>query len=141
MTSPDLSFLTGYPNRCPRCFLDTESQGHRSHRDGIATGCENSGPLGLILGRQRRDEGMKATTEAHPDDAAIVDRVLEARIKAGGEFSLNDLRGQLAAVESKPVIGARVQAFARAKRIVRVGYVPSTDAATHGHPVALWRAA
>jgi hypothetical protein len=95
----------------------------------------------LELARQRRDEGMTRTVDAHPDDAALVDRVLADRIRRGGEWSLNDLRPLLADVREKHVIGARVQAAARAKRIVRTGYVPSTDPRTNGHPIAQWRAA
>lgn len=128
--------------RCPACLLDMQAQGHRSiDSNGNPTGCDDSGKLGLILARERRDKGMARTVQAHPDDASIVDRVLEQRIKAGGEFSLNDLRPALAAVKEKHVIGARVQAFARAKRIVRTGYTPSTDPRTNGHPIATWKAA
>jgi hypothetical protein len=138
MTAP---IGTDLDRRCKSCGFDPEVQGHRSIAGDAVTGCTDSGPLGLYLARQRRDEGMAATVEAHPDDAALVDRVLAERIRRGGEFSLNDLRPALASVKAKNVIGARVQAAARAKRIVRVGYVPSTDPATHGHPIANWRAA
>lgn len=130
-------------NRCPSCGLhpDPAVQGHRSiDSSGEPTGCDDSGRLGLILARERRDQGMARTVEAHPDDASIVDRVLEQRIKAGGEFSLNDLRPELVGVKRKNVIGARVNAYAKAGRIEPTGYVPSTDAATHGHPVRTWRA-
>lgn len=137
----DPTFLLQHPNRCPQCFLETHAQGHRSHIAGEPTGCDNSGPLGTILGRQLAQQGMTRTVDAHPSDAALVDSVLEARIRRGGEFSLNDLRADLSAVESKSVIGARVNAFARSKRIVRVGYVPSTDPRTHGHPIVQWRVA
>lgn len=138
MTAP---IGTTLDRRCKSCGFDPEAQGHRSLANDIPTGCTDSGPLGLMLARQRRDEGMQATVEAHPDDAALVDRVLAERIRRGGVFSLNDLRPALAAVKEKHVIGARVQAAARAKRIVRVGYVPSTDPKTNGHPIAEWRAA
>lgn len=137
MTAP---IGTDLPGRCTQCGFSS-SQGHRSIAGTTITGCTDSGPLGLLLARQRRDEGMALTTDAHPDDAALVDRVLAERIRLGGEFSLNDLRPALAGVKKKSVIGARVNAFARSKRIVRTGYVPSTDPATHGHPIASWRAA
>lgn len=141
-TRESLSWLAELDGRCPRCFLHVPSMGHRDTLDDLTTvtGCTPSGPVGLELGRHLAAVGMARTVEAHPDDAALVDAVLERRIRRGGEFSLNDLRPELVSVANKAVIGARVQAFARSKRIRRVGYVPSTDSATHGHPVAQWRA-
>lgn len=133
--------LRTLPGRCPRCLLHVEAQGHRSVMDGEPTGCQDSGRLGLLLARERRDSGMSATVDAHPDDAALVDRVLTARIRRGGRFSLNEIRGQLAAVREKSVIGARVNAAARRKEIRKVDRVPSTDPATHGHEIAVWEAA
>lgn len=140
-TRESLSWLAHLDGRCPRCFLHV-SQGHRGTLDDLTTvtGCTPSGPVGLAIGRHLASVGMARTVEAHPDDAALVDAVLERRIRRGGEFSLNDLRPELSAVENKAVIGARVQAFARSKRIKRTGYVPSTDPNTHGHPVASWMA-
>lgn len=128
---------TDLPGRCTSCGCDPrpDVQGHRLP-------CTPTGRMAnLELARQRRDEGMARTVDAHPDDAALVDRVLADRIRRGGVFSLNDLRPALTAVKEKHVIGARVQAAARAKRIVRVGYVPSTDPRTNGHPIAEWQAA
>lgn len=141
-TAASLSWLAELDGRCPDCFLHVPTMGHRSHLgDDSPTGCTPSGPVGLAMGRHLASVGMARTVEAHPDDAALVDAVLERRIRRGGEFSLNDLRPELAAVENKAVIGSRVNAFSRAKRITRIGYVPSTDPGTHGHPVALWKAA
>ena len=137
MTAPIGTDLAG---RCTSCGFEPEQMGHRSIAAGVPTGCTDSGPW-LRLGLHLRDEAMAATTDANPDDAALVDRVLSERIRLGGEFSLNDLRPALAGVKKKSVIGARVNAFARSKQIVRTGYVPSTDPATHGHPIASWRAA
>lgn len=129
--------LAALPDRCSSCGCHPKAQGHLAP-------CPPSGPLHdrlLIEGRGLAQSGMAATVSAHPDDASLVDRVLAARIKRGGRFSLNDLRPQLRAVRSRSVIGARVNAAARRGEIRRVDYTPSTDPGTHGHPVAVWEAA
>ena len=99
---------TDLPDRCERCGLHP-IQGHRATSDDglIDTGCTPSGPVGLAIGRHLASVGMARTVEAHPDDAALVDAVLERRIRRGGEFSLNDLRPELAAVEMHDRVESR----------------------------------
>jgi hypothetical protein len=137
----DLTWLLADDKRCPDCFLHVESQGHRSHIDGERTGCDNSGPLGAILGRQLAVQGMARTVAAHPDDAARVDAVLERFIRGGRPFSANDTRRHLVGVKGA-VVGAGFRKAAQSGRIVRTGRrYASTDPGTHAHQIDEWVAA
>lgn len=120
-----LDYTRTLPGRCSDCGWHIEKQGHSST-------CDIPQRLG--------QEGMVRVTGNHPTDAARVDAVLETFIRSGLEFSLNDMRPHLADVKARNVIGARINAAARAKRIKRIGYEPSTQPETHGHPIARWRA-
>lgn len=125
MTPRLAEYLRKQPNRCPECLWNEKTQGH-------APTCER----GLRAGR----EAMAATTEKHGADAAMVDRVLEAVIARGEPFSLNEIRPRLRHIGERSVIGARVQAFARARRIKDTGArVKSTDPGTHGAEIKVWR--
>jgi hypothetical protein len=131
--------LADNEDRCPRCLLSIQVQGHRSTIDGEKTGCKDSGELGLILARQRRDEGMSRTTEAHPSAVDLVDAAIMRRVKAGRPFSANLIRAELASLapSERPVIGARMNSLART-HCVKVGEEPSTDPATHGKALSIW---
>jgi hypothetical protein len=137
----DLTWLRGYEGRCPRCLLDESRQGHRSHIAGVPTGCDNSGPLGVILGRQLADVGMARTTAAHPDAVAVIDAAIMRRVRAGVEFSANSIRAELTSLtpDERPVIGARMNSLARSL-CRKVRDEPSTDPGTHGKTVAVWKA-
>lgn len=138
MTAP---IGTTLDRRCKSCGFDPEAQGHRSLANDIPTGCTDSGPLGLMLARQRRDEGMTRTVDAHPDDAALVDRVLARFISSGRPFTANDTRPHLVGVKGS-VIGSRFNAASRQGRMKRTGNrVPSTDPGTHAHRIDEWIAA
>lgn len=136
----DLSWLAAEPGRCPRCYLSPTHQGHRREfQDGSPTGCKASGPLGLMLARNLRDEGMAQTVDAHPNAVALIDAAIMRRVSAGRPFSANHIRAELVSLKpsERPAIGARMNALAR-RHCVKVGEEPSTDAATHGKTVARW---
>jgi hypothetical protein len=118
-------YLAHQPGRCPECAWHEPTQGH-------APDCER----GIRLGR----EAMAATSDAHPSDVALVDRVLGEYIAAGVPFSLNEMRPHLGQVGDRHVIGARVNAAAKAGRIRHVGYVRSTEPRTKGHEIKVWQA-
>ena len=121
--SPELlAYMAKQDGRCQSCGCHIEKQGHS---------------IACAEGAIRRDHALGATTAAHLDDAAKVDAVLADFIRRGREFSSNDTRARLAGVKGS-VIGARFNAAARSRQIRRVGYTPSTDPGTHGHPVAVW---
>ena len=134
-------FLRQYPNRCPRCWLDTVEQGHRANIDGVATGCTPTGPLGLLLARQGRDEGMARTVAAHPDAVSLIDAAIMRRVRARVPFSANTIRAELTDLtpQERPVIGAEMNSLAR-RHCNKVGEEPSTDPATHGKAVSIWLA-
>ena len=77
---------------------------------------------------------------ADPDFRARIDAAIRSAAALGKPFSANDLRHVLHDVPG-PLVGARFNALAKAGVIRRVGYVASTKASTHGHPVAEWVAA
>ncbi|WP_211208742.1 hypothetical protein [Aeromicrobium marinum] len=136
----DLQWLADLPGRCPACFLH-EVQGHRARLDdGVTvTGCTNSGPVGVAAGTVARDLGIAATVEAHPDDAARVDEVLNRFIRSGKPFTANDTRPLLTGVKGS-VIGGRFNAAARRGLMRRTGKrVPSTDPGTHAHRLDEWQ--
>ena len=131
MTAP--AWLRARSDRCSNCGCH-EVQGHIEP-------CTPTGPLGLLLARQGRDEGMSRTVAAHPDDAQKVDAVLARFIASGRPFSANDTRRELTGVKGS-VVGSRFSAASKARRIKRTGRrFPSTDPGTHLHHIDEWIAA
>lgn len=80
-----------------------------------------------------------AQVEAGSDDwqRSVIDEAIRAWADTGRMFSANHVRPMLPEVR-KALIGARFLAAAKAGLIVRRGYEPSNDQATHAHPVAVW---
>jgi hypothetical protein len=113
------TWLTEQANRCPQCGFHAKSQG---------CACE---------GKRLAAEGMARATAAHPDERAAVDAAIAEAARSGQPFSANSIR-HLHNVAG-PVVGAAFQAAAKAGLIRKLGYEPSTDPGTHGHPVATWR--
>ncbi|TSD68094.1 hypothetical protein [Aeromicrobium piscarium] len=129
MTPTLLDFLRTLPGRCHECGHHAEVQGHERS-------CSKaSEPF------DRATEGMARTVAAHPDDAAIVDKAIESACRAGIEFSANDFRHLTDQISEPNVIGARVRAWAAAKKIVNVGYEPSNLPGTHAHRIGRYIAA
>lgn len=96
----------------------------------------------LAQGRALRDEGMARTEAADVDgiDKAVIDTAIARLCANDAPWSANDLRGMCPNVR-QPLIGARVRAWAKSKRIVHVGYTPSDLPSTHAHDIKTWRAA
>lgn len=99
----------------------------------------NNHPCGAY---KARDEALARVTEASDDtDKAVVDAAILAVAHLGKPFSANDFRHLIPSVRSRNLIGARTRALGAPggpiKRY-RKEYVTSTDAATHGHPIAVW---
>jgi len=89
---------------------------------------------------QLRDAGMDATTNAaDPRIILAIDAAIAAANASGERWSANSIRNRLP-VSHGPLVGARVRAAAtrRPREMVRVGYVPSSLASTHAHPIAEW---
>ena len=87
-----------------------------------------------------RDAGMDATTNAADPRVILAIDAEIAKANASGErWSANTIRDRLP-VSHGPLVGARVRAAAtrRPREQVRIGYVPSTLASTHAHPIAEW---
>jgi len=124
--------------RCTMCGFHP-TQGHRSAIDGSPTGCNDSGPLGVMLARQRRDTGMSMAEKAHPNAVALIDAAIMRRVRSGRPFSANTIREELHALSpnERPCIGARMNSLAR-KHCRKVGDEVSTDPGTHGKTVGVW---
>jgi hypothetical protein len=138
----DLSFLTELPGRCPDCLLHTTTQGHRSHlTDGTPTGCDNTGPLGLILGRKLAKRGMARAEAAHPADVEIVDKAIAAACARGQRFSANDFRHLVPKVERAARHWRAVSRRSSTRQIRRVGDTPSSSPGTHAHRIGVYEAA
>ena len=83
---------------------------------------------------------MDATTNAADPRVILAIDAEIAKANASGErWSANDIRSRLP-VSHGPLVGARVRAAAtrRPREQVRIGYVPSSLASTHAHPIAEW---
>lgn len=129
------------PGRCRACGLHIDAQGHRlTDSEGNPTGCTPTGPLGLQLARAARDTGMARTVEANPAAVAKVDAAIMRRVRECRPFSANTIRAELAdlAPFERPVIGARMRTLGR-RFCEAIGEVPSSDPATHGKKVTVWR--
>ena len=89
-------------------------------------------------GIARRDDAL-AAVEAHAtdDDCRRIDNAIRDVAARGRPFSANDVR-HLVSGAPGPLMGARFQAAARTGLIRRIGYVASTKANTHAHPVTEW---
>lgn len=93
----------------------------------------------LELGQQLRDEGMARVTNASDEwDRKVVDQAIRYVASQGQPFSANDVRPLLPEGLRPALLGARFRTAALHNIIRRIGYVPSTDPATHAHPIALW---
>lgn len=94
----------------------------------------------LLAESQRlRDEGIAKVEGASDDwDRAVVDRVILEVAARGVRFSANDCRPLFPPDIRPALLGARFLAAAKAGRITKVGYTPSTDKGTHSHPIAEW---
>lgn len=97
-------------------------------------------PDQLTIADALAQEGMARATEASdPDAITQLDALIARHAKTGEPFSANSIRDQLPEGIRPAAIGGRFQYAARRGLIKPVGYVASTDARTHGHPVRVWQ--
>jgi hypothetical protein len=84
------------------------------------------------------EQGMsRAEENAGPDDCQAIDQAIAHFARTDRPFSANDVRPHLPQVR-RPAIGARFNAASRRGLIRPIGYTPSSDPGTHGHPIRLW---
>lgn len=84
--------------------------------------------MALIAGDPRNLPSIKAVVEA-----------IEATVTPGEVFSANDFRHALPGWVKPHTLGPTLGYLRRKGAVQPVGYVPSTDPKTHGHPVRSWR--
>ena len=95
----------------------------------------------LAVAETARNEGIHRTTSsADLSDIERVDAEIRRLAATGQVFSANDCREALAGVKC-PLLGARFRTAAMRGLIIPISYTPSTDPATHYHPVRTWRGA
>lgn len=91
------------------------------------------------VGQALAEEGMARAEQSAGDwDIAVIDQAIGELARSGRAFSANDVRPLLPQVRT-PAIGARFAAARKRDEITPIGYTPSTDPGTHGHPVRMWR--
>lgn len=84
--------------------------------------------LALIAGDPRNLPSIKAVITA-----------IEQTVQPGDVFSANDFRHALPAWIKPHTVGPTLGYLRRKGVVTPVGYIPSTDPGTHGHPVRQWR--
>jgi len=93
----------------------------------------------LTEARVARDDSIALVEDAAETwQRDAVDRLIRGFAATGDPFSANAVRPLLPDGIRPALLGARFLAASRRGVIRKVGYVPSTDRATHAHPVALW---
>lgn len=139
MTATDLDWLLADPTRCPRCFLSIPHQGHRSERDGEQTGCSDSGPLGTMLGEQRKAQAFSRLDAADStDESATLRRAIIALGHRKNEFTPDDLPADLRE-RTNPNRRGRVFSELLEKGVIReVGRVKSANPRAHGKTVGVY---
>lgn len=120
-------------------------------RDSAAPGHLEDPVTGAVLGRcpcrhleatpgDARDQALTATAEANPGAHRAALLIISDAATTSEWVTANLLRARLdAAGITGPVVGAAFRQAARDGLIRRDGYEPSSQVATHGHPVARWR--
>lgn len=99
----------------------------------VCVECERKSIAQAVAGR---DRGQAIASAARPSDRAKVDPAIRKLAATGEVFSANDAR-DLHGVAG-PVVGAAFTAARKAGLIKSVGFVTSTEARTHAHPVRTW---
>ena len=89
-----------------------------------------------ITPQQARDHGTTTTVEANPQAMRAALAIIRDAATRLPELSANDVRTEMRIAQVPgPVVGAAFAQAVKDKALTPTGYVPSTDAATHGHPV------
>lgn len=91
----------------------------------------------IAEGWARYEAAVVAHGPADAWDRAVIDQCIEAFVRQGRPFSVNDMRPLLPEVRY-PLIGGRLQAAQRAGLIRRVGFTPSTLPSTHNAMVRVY---
>lgn len=87
-----------------------------------------------------KDVALRAVSQASPELIAEGLQIVRATAKQLRFLSANETRDAMTkAGITGPRVGAVFNRAAKARLIVRDGFVPSTHAATHQHPVSRWR--
>jgi hypothetical protein len=135
----DLSWLTTDPLRCPRCYLH-RAQGHRSLMDGRETGCRDSGPLGSLLGEQRKAEAFaRLDASDSTDETATLRRAIIALGHRKHEFTASDLPAHIRESTNPNRRGRVFSELLDKGVIVAVGTAKSENARAHGKAVNVYR--
>lgn len=92
-----------------------------------------------LTGATARDEGIAATVDANRDAMRAALAIIRDAAHAQPTLSANDVRSRMKIAQVPgEVVGAAFRQAAKDRVLKRIGYLASTDPATHRHPVVEW---
>lgn len=106
--------------------------------EAIVTSCPCRSPYATP--EAARDEGIAGAVDANRDAMRAALAIIREAALTQPTLSANDTRARMKIAQVPgPVVGAAFQQAAKDRAIRRIGYVSSTDMATHMHPVVEWQ--
>lgn len=136
MTTQTTVPSTDLPGRCPNCGFHPTAQGHRSTYDGTATGCDDSGPLGMRL-RAEAFARLDAAPAAQ-DENALLRRTIIALAHRHAEFTPDDLPADVRESTNPNRRGRVFAALVADRIIVEVRRAKSRNPRAHGKSVGVY---
>jgi hypothetical protein len=89
-----------------------------------------------ITPAEAQEQGVAATVEANPQAMRAALAIIRDAAKANPVLSSNTVRHEMRLAQVPgPVVGAAFKQAVKDKALRPIGYEPSTDQATHAHPV------
>lgn len=136
MTAP---IGTTLDRRCKSCGFDPDAQGHRSLANDIPTGCEDSGPLGLLLAEQRKSEAFTRLDQSDRfDENGLLRREIVALGRRMAEFTPDDLSPEVRQRTNPNRRGRMFSALLSEGVIREIGRAKSANPKAHGKTVGVY---
>lgn len=131
--------MSGKPAKVKLCAQCRVEGPWRYDEDGNSLGKHDCAEV-VADPNVERDGAIKAASDAHPKAKHAALLIITDAARRNEVVTANLVRIEMEMAEVPgPVVGAAFGQAARDGLIRRDGYVPSTQASTHGHPVAQWR--
>lgn len=131
---------TDLDRRCKSCGFDPDAMGHRSIANGIPTGCQDSGPLGLLLAEQRKSQAFDRLDRADStDENALLRREIIRLGRRKLEFTADDLPASVRETTNANRRGRVFSALIDEGVIREIGRTKSLNPRAHGKKVGVYR--